>query len=284
MNELVITHGGAGSNLNLCDGTELAAKTAYKTLITTHNIVECIVAGVKVLEDDERFNAGTGSYMKLDGEIEMDASIMLSDLSCGAVAGIKYVKNPIEVARKVMETPHILLVGDNATKFAHKYFRYYNPITEKAKKRYDEVKKWLETKNFPEYVHEKWKTYELETVGIVVKYKNMFGAGVSTGGVSLALPGRVGDSAIIGAGIYAGEKGAVCCTGIGEEIIRYAIAKTVYDRLDKETAQDACEFGVKLCGKYHIGIIATAKDSYGMACNKDMACTVYSKNYIKNGI
>lgn len=298
MEPLIVTHAGAGSPIEWKDGTEKAVKKGYNVL-RKKGAVDAVVEAVVVLENDPRFNAGTGSKMKLDGSIEMDAAVMTSDLSCGAVAAIKNVKNPVKVARKIMETPHVLLAGDGATNFARKMgFKYYDPTTGKAIKKLEEVKRKLGKENFPVWA-KKWKNFEYKkitetgklgsleftgTVGAVARGKKGFAAAVSTGGTSFMLPGRVGDSALIGAGIYAGRHGAVCATGVGEEIIRNALAKSVYDKIIELGSQPACEWGVSLLKGFPTGLIAVSKDDYGMSSSEDMACTVMSKNLIKSGV
>ena len=287
MQPLIVTHGGAGSPIKYKDGTEKAAKKGYNALRKKGKALDAVIEAVVVLENDPRFNAGAGSKMRLDGSIEMDAAVITSDLKCGAVAAIKNVKNPVKIARKVMETPHVLLVGEEATNFARKMgFRYYDPTTEKAIKKLEETKRKLREGVFPVWA-KKWKKFEYKkftgTVGAVARDKKRFAAAVSTGGTSLMLPGRVGDSALIGCGIYAGRHGAVCATGVGEEIIRNVLAKSVYDRIEEIGSQKACEWGVALLKGFPTGLIAVSKDDYGMSCSENMACTVTSKNLIKSG-
>jgi len=287
MQPIIVTHGGAGSPLEYKNGTEKAAKKGYIVLRKKGNAVDAVVEAVVVLENDPRFNAGTGSRMRLDGSIGMDASVMGSDLKCGAVACIKNVKNPVKVARKIMETPHVLLAGEDATNFARKTgFRYYDPTTEKAIKKLEEDKRKLRKGTFPLWA-KKWKKFEYKkftgTVGAVSRDKNGFAAAVSTGGTSFMLPGRVGDSALIGCGIYAGRHGAVCATGVGEEIIRNVLSKSVYDKIKTLGPQKACERGVNLLKGFPTGLIAVSKDGYGVACSENMACTVASKNMLKSG-
>jgi isoaspartyl peptidase/L-asparaginase-like protein (Ntn-hydrolase superfamily) len=280
METLIIVHGGAGSSKKFKNITEKAARKGFLILKREDNVLRSVVEAVVVLENDFRFNAGTGSNLRLDNKtIEMDAAVMTSKLECGAVGAIKYVKNPVKVAAKVMQTPHVLLVGEAATKFARSYgFKYYNPLTKKAQAKLKDVKEKLKSKKLP-YWAESWKNFNyskfvgVDTVGAVARGSKEFAVAVSTGGTSFMLPGRVGDSAIVGAGIYAGESGAVCVTGVGEEIIKKVLAKAVYDKLCKG-AQKACEWGVRTLGNYPTGIIATGKLDYGIACNEEMAYTV----------
>lgn len=284
MNQIVVAHGGVGSPISFKDGTENAVVTAYNIIKFLGSSIDAVETAIIILEDDERFNAGTGSYMRLNKKIEMDASIMDSDLKCGAVANIRNVKNPIKVARLVMDTPHILLVGEGAIEFARKNgFEYFNPITEKARKKFKEVKEKLKNNNLESW-QSSWKKFKMkETVGSVAFDGKKFASATSTGGVSIALNGRVGDSPIIGAGIYAGKNGAVSCTGIGEEIIKRVLAFAVYNKIEELGVQKACEYGVSLFENHiPIGIIAVSKDEYGVASSQEMACSVNFNGVVKS--
>ncbi|MGC8778983.1 MAG: isoaspartyl peptidase/L-asparaginase, partial [Candidatus Caldatribacteriaceae bacterium] len=165
--------------------------------------VDGVEEAVKVLEDDPRLNAGTGAFPNLLGEVEMSASIMKDDFSCGGVAGIKNIKNPISVARAVMErTRHVLLVGEGANLFARLLgFEPYNPVgeltirtlqksVERAKKEKDSIYHY-----YLERARDRLKRLHLGTVGAVALDRSgRIAAGTSTGGVEMQLPGRVGDS------------------------------------------------------------------------------------------
>jgi isoaspartyl peptidase/L-asparaginase-like protein (Ntn-hydrolase superfamily) len=229
-----------------------------------------------VLEDDPRTNAGTGSRMRLDGSIQMDAAVMDSRRRAGAVAAISDVKNPILVARKVMETPHVLLVGPDAVRFARRIgFRRYDPVTPESIARWKESLDRIREGDLPPYAR-KWKAFRdlTGTVGAVARDSaGRFCAGSSTGGTVFMMPGRVGDSPIVGAGIYCGPAGAVSVTGVGEEIIRRVLSKFVYDRMaGGRRTQAACDDGLRLYKRtVPIGIIAVGKDGAGEACNRAMA-------------
>jgi len=180
---------------------------------------------IRVLERSGLFNAGTGSRVQLDGVRRMDASIMDGkQLDAGSVASIEGILHPITAARLVMEeTGHVLLVGPMATTFA-KHFRL-------ERQRALTPRRWL---TYGSMLKRKQVTRErYGTVGAVAL--DRFGtvaAGASTGGIDGMLPGRVGDTPLIGCGVYAdNESGAVSMTGIGEGIIRFAMAKEICDRL-----------------------------------------------------
>ncbi len=273
---IIVVHGGAGAKSELSDGTDVAADAGYKILHKGGSALDAVEAAVKVLEDDWRFNAGTGSYMALDGHIEMDASIMDDEGNIGAVAAISRVRHPISIARKVMDLPHVLLVGEGAVQFARKCgFEDYDPTTEKAIKRLAAVKEKLAKKEFPPW-SKKWNAIGCDTVGAVAcDAKGRFAAANSTGGTSWKMYGRVGDTPIIGAGIFCGKDGAVVATGIGEEIIRKVLCKEIYNRIGTMGVQQACEWGIALYPKtVAIGVIAVGRGGWGRACNRDMATSV----------
>ncbi len=273
---LVVTHCGSGSYLDIADLAERAGSAALAILERGGRAIDAVTEAVIVLEDDPRTNAGTGSRMRVDGRIQMDAAIMTDDLEFGAVAGIEDVRNPILVARRVMDTPHILLVGRDATRFARKAgVKFYDPATPAARLRWKESVRDIKTGELPPYA-KKWKDYAglVGTVGAVARDADgRFCAASSTGGTSYMMAGRVGDTPLPGGGIYCGPAGAVSATGVGEEIARRVLSKHVYDRMaGGEGTQDACDEGLKLFKKaIPVGIIAVGADGVGEACNRDMA-------------
>lgn len=275
MSWFIITHGGVGTSEEFRAGVERGATAARRVLEDENgSALDAAVAAVVVMEDDGSYDAGIGSYYNLDGEIEMDAAVMDEREECGAVAAIKNVKNPILVARSVMDTPHVLLVGTGAFEFARASgFKEFQPGTDKTKKRLEEVKKRLKENAVPDWAS-RWKEYRRPgTVGAVVfDGRSGFGATNSTGGTSYQLPGRVGDSAVIGSGLFASKLGAVVTTGIGEDIIRKVLAKSIYDKITGGmTPQEACDWGVALYPtKIPMGAVAVTADGYGSAANDVM--------------
>ncbi len=221
----IIVHGGAGPireenvqrSLNGCRNAALAG---WQVLKKGGSAMEAAVSAVTSLEDNPYFNAGTGAALRADGRVQLDASIMDgATLRAGAVAAVRRVRNPIQLAKKVLDDGrHVLLVADGAERFAREQgVPDYDPdklITSR------QLRRW-ETKH--------------GTVGCVaLDVQGRLAAGTSTGGMLGALPGRVGDSPQIGSGTYASETGGVSCTGIGEDIIRVVLAKTTIDRLSVE--------------------------------------------------
>lgn len=214
--------------------------SAYRLLRQSGRAMEVVVEAVRAMEDNPVFNAGTGSYPTFDGRIEMDAAVMTQDGRFGGVCCISGVRNPVLVAEKVMtETDHLLLCGEGATQFARSMgFPEYDPLTEKGlmalnrmkqegSRYYPKLNRRLGVENVDGAVLDS----EAGTVGAVAldKYGKLAVA-TSTGGVVGRLRGRIGDTAVPGAGIYAGPSGAACCSGHGEVILRLMLAKSIVDR------------------------------------------------------
>ena len=282
----IIVHGGAGrvkehKRNRVLEGIKNASLAGFKVLQNGGSALDACEEAVKSLEDNPVFNAGTGSVLTLDGRCEMDAAIMKgSTLEAGAVAGVDNLKNPISLARKVMEeTDHVLLIGDGAMKFARIMgFTEYNPITEERKKEWQELRERLLSgeplhwhkiqdllKKYPELLRGTVGCVALDDNGEVV-------AGTSTGGVFLKLFGRVGDTPLLGAGTYATLFGGASATGIGEGIMRTVLAKTVCDFMRMGiSAEKAAQAGIDLINqtvKTETGIIAIDKNgNVGFAYN-----------------
>ncbi len=294
MKYAILTHGGAASPSSNSDGCKKAAEAAKDIVESGGDALSAALAATMVLEDDPRFNAGTGSNIRLDGQtIEMDAALMVSDGRFGAVACIERVKNPILVAAGVMDTPHLMLVGGGATAFARRLgFADYNPMTQGAKNKYaralldlkgkgdgtykDDAEPWKKTS--PEDVWnfdtEPLQMDDCDTVGAVVRdMQGRFVATASTGGTVYMLRGRVGDSPLMGCGVYAGPLGAVAATGVGEEIVRRFLAKTVYDWLAEGVAPArAAQRAVAMFPDIvDVGILVVGRDGHAIASNRDMA-------------
>jgi beta-aspartyl-peptidase (threonine type) len=213
-----------------------AMVAGYEVLRRGGSALDSVVETIRALESSGIFNAGVGSRLQLDGVKRMDASLMEGrTLKAGAVAAIEQVRHPISAARLVMEkTSHVLLVGAHATRFARhfKLGRQPHPTRRKAARRKHRPKSLQrQTVRLYEDIYEAIE--RRETVGAVaLDLRGNVAAGASTGGIDHMLPGRVGDSPLIGCGVYAdNEAGAVSMTGVGESIIRIAVAKEIVDRL-----------------------------------------------------
>ena len=262
----IVLHGGAGTiSKSLPDSVkEVYIKSLKVALQLGKNILEkggtsldAVETVVKYLENDEKFNAGKGAVYTSEGTHELDASIMDGrNHSSGAVTVVKHVKNPIVLARAVMEkTPHILFAGEGADKLAEKFHLETVPNSYfDTEKRYDQWQKY-----------KKEHGEEHGTVGCVAldEYGNL-AAATSTGGLTNKMPGRVGDSPLINAGTYANNKTcAVSCTGTGELFIKNTVAFNVsalmeYKNYSLEEAAD--EMINKRLKSGDGGLIAVDKD------------------------
>ncbi|HIP88785.1 MAG TPA: asparaginase [Thermococcus paralvinellae] len=293
----IIVHGGAGTIKKeekipkAIEGVKEAALAGWKEL-KKGSALDAVEEAIKSLEDNPIFNAGTGSVLTLDGKVEMDAAIMRGKtLEAGAVASIWGVKNPISVARKVMEkTDHVLLVGEGAVKFARIMgFDEYNPITEERREQWKKLReKLLKEGTIPYWkkISELIKEYPevlRSTVGAVAFDGEEAVAGTSTGGVFLKMFGRVGDTPIIGAGTYANEFAGASCTGLGEVAIKLSLAKTSVDfvRLGlnaQKASEAAIELATKYFGKDTMGIIMIDREgNVGFAKNTKHMSIAYLK-------
>jgi beta-aspartyl-peptidase (threonine type) len=184
--------------------------------------LDAVVRTITIMEDSGLFNAGLGGILQLDGVRRLDASLMEGKtLKAGCVIGLERIRNPIQAAKLVMKTPHVMLTNLGAQRIVKGLAPLPEPdaktlaALERAKKKHGEAVR----------IYEKC----FSTVGAVaLDSSGNLAAGTSTGGTSAMLPGRVGDSPVIGAGTYADNAaGAVSCTGAGEFIIRFSLAKEI---------------------------------------------------------
>ena len=295
---VIVVHGGAGAwnserSQPGLEGVKKAAKTGFEILKHGGSAVDSVMEAVAVMEDVGAFNAGYGSSLNINKRVEMEASIMDGKtLQAGAVGLLEDVKNPVRLARIVMEkTDHVFVVGEGAEKLAEMFdLERREPTTELSLKHYEKQRKALLegrsrlprlvnlVKNHPEL-------FTLETVGAVALDKEgNVAAATSTGGFSLKLPGRIGDSPLIGCGNYADNQAGACsATGVGEIAIRLVLSKTVCDFMENgKTAQEAVELAINIVNRripdvYNsMGLIAV--DAYGRigaAHNSRNLCWTY---------
>ncbi len=288
---VLIVHGGAGKVENFKKRQKIIAKTCElgdEILKNNGSALDAVECAVVELEDSPWFNAGAGATLSIEGEVELDAAIMSDDLQIGAVACIKEVKNPILVARKVMEeTDHIILSGEGAVRFARSMgFPKYNPVTQRRKRMLEKGIKKLKDGKPIEYLPglKKFITNELKygTVGAcAIDKEGRLASATSTGGMFMHLPGRIGDTPIIGAGTYACDSGAVSCTGHGECIIKLCLAKTVCDAMKSMKAQEAINLALKLANQYNCkcGLIGIdKKGNVGFGFNTPQMLWAYIRN------
>ena len=290
-----IAHGGVGSDPAHSDGCQKAVEAALGVLATTKDPLAAAVSGVAILEDDPRFNAGTGSIVRLDGSVQMDASVMDSAGRFGAVAGLEGVRNPVLVARAVVDTPHLLLMGDGATRFARAIGQpQYDPRTPERVAATDKLRERLRKKapDLPAFWRgDEWrgvwnyartpeelgitpKEAGSDTVGVAVRAPDgTFGVALSTGGTAVMLRGRVGDVPIYGAGLFTNGHGAAAATGKGERIIEALLARTVVGWLEAGVAaEEAAKRGVALIAdKAEVGLIVVTPNALSAAASRPMA-------------
>ncbi|MDP8224098.1 MAG: isoaspartyl peptidase/L-asparaginase [Candidatus Lernaella stagnicola] len=257
----IVCHGGAGPRGPDYDKRNAvvrrAAQAGMKIMQKGGAAVDAATKAISIMEDAPLLNAGTGSYVQLDGIVRMDASIMDDALKVGAVIGISEVRNPIRVARRLMDLSfHSVLEGDLATEYARSEgFRPYDPRTdEKLMLWLNLRRKYLraDRRDMVENLRRAMPQEEaLGTVGCVaLDADHHIAAGTSTGGLKFDLPGRVGDVPMIGCGTYASEFGGVSCTGTGEYIIKVCLAKSIVDFMrNGHDAMQAARLGMEELGK-----------------------------------
>jgi L-asparaginase / beta-aspartyl-peptidase len=257
----LIVHGGAwdipDDAVDACnEGCRNALAAGWSILASGGSALEAVEASVIVLEDDPVFDAGYGSHLNRDGQVECDAIVMDgARLRAGAAAGLHRLKNPIRLARKILEEcPHMMLIGEGAERFAKDSgLALCNPeelVSEAEWQAYLHCSK-------DEHAAAHHRGHEQGTVGAVAldQHGHLFAA-TSTGGTCCKLPGRVGDSPLIGCGCYAdSQAGGVSCTGYGEAIMKIVMAKTAVDFLRRNLpdggnavvdAQSAADDAIKL--------------------------------------
>jgi L-asparaginase / beta-aspartyl-peptidase len=226
----LLVHGGAGNvegeELDgQLAGCHLAAEATRDIIDAGGHALDAAQRAVEILEDDPRFNAGTGGALTSDGTLELDAAIMRGeDLAAGAVCSLPPFKHPIAVARAVLdERRHVLYSADGAVRFARA--RGFTPA-DPASMIIDRARQEL-----AETAHA--KTFPTGTVGAVVRDRHgHVAAATSTGGLAGKHPGRVGDSPIVGAGVYADDAlGAASATGMGEGILKVSLCYRVLSSL-----------------------------------------------------
>jgi N4-(beta-N-acetylglucosaminyl)-L-asparaginase len=213
-----------------------------------------VEAGVKIPEADmSNHTVGRAGYPDRDGHVSLDACIMDEFGNCGSVAAIENIAHPISVARAVMEkTPHVMLVGEGATQFAieqgFKKEKLLTPESEKAWKEWLVTAKYSPVMNIENKQHVPGSKYNHDTIGMLaIDAKGNISGACTTSGMAFKLHGRVGDSPIIGAGLYVdNEVGGATSTGVGEEVIRNVGSFLVVELMRQGLSpEDACKEAVK---------------------------------------
>ena len=258
VNPVVVATWDAGLAANLA---------AWKVIGMGGKALDAVENGVKVTEDEINCCVGLGGNPDRDGHVTLDASIMDHEFNCGSVAFLERIKHPISVARRVMEkTPHVMLVGEGAQQFAVSEGFPLEPATlsKDAKSSYEN---WLKTSEYKPVINieRKQATSQLDpslmaptklsngewnhdTIGMIAldSFGNLSGS-CTTSGAGFKMRGRVGDSPVIGAGLYVdNEVGAVVATGQGEDVIRVAGASAVVEQMRQgKSPEEACKFVVE---------------------------------------
>lgn len=235
----LVVHGGAwripDAAVSACRaGCRRALDAGWRVLERGGSAIDAVDAAIVVLEDDPIFDAGTGAHLNRDGQVELDAIIMDgTTLQAGAVAAVSRVRNPIRLARRVMErSPHMMIVGAGAEQFA---VEQGMPLCDPAELIVERERAvWRGCRDDPGLAAADFAAvHATGTVGAVARDgSGAIAAGTSTGGTLCKHPGRVGDSPLIGCGCYAdGEAGGVSATGEGEAIMRIVMSKTAVEML-----------------------------------------------------
>jgi beta-aspartyl-peptidase (threonine type) len=252
----IIVHGGAWkiaeeTHADHIGGTHFAAETGWRVLAAGGSAIDAVEEAIAVMENDPTFDAGVGSVLNRAGGIEMDAIIMDGQtLAMGAVAAVRGITNPIRLARLIADdTDHSLLVGEGARRFAELKGMRLCAEAELTVPR--EIERFRQLQQRPDYHLADGFTPDRPgpqgTVGAAaIDANGNVAAATSTGGAAYKMPGRVGDSPLVGAGAYAdNQTGAASCTGHGESIMRVVLAKTATDAIARGmSAQQAADFAI----------------------------------------
>jgi beta-aspartyl-peptidase (threonine type) len=291
----ILIHGGAGvEKIKRTDEITRSLKSAVSNGFdllkrSSNKAVDSVEAAVASMEDSGVFDAGVGSYLTIDKTVEMDASIMDGrDISAGSVGMAMGIKNPIKLARKIMEhTDHVMMVSDGVTRlsqlFGNTVEEYPQELNTKILNEYNRLMKSVRIKwkknnkltMLSSAASQEKSHHHYSTVGAVAIDKDgNVASAVSTGGIWLKMSGRIGDSAIIGSGIYADNKsGAACATGYGEYIMRLCLCKYACDQMQSRnsahlSSKKSIDVLTERFGKNTGGIITVdLKGRFGRACN-----------------
>jgi len=253
---IILAHGGAGSESKHSDATELACRLGMELIHVETPVLEVVCRGVEILENDPRFNAGTGSRKRSDGSVRMDAACMDSHNRFGGVAGVQHFKHPVYVAYGVANSQYRVLTGEDALQYG--------------------LEIGFETVDMTRV-----KSYapNTDTVGCVAFDGDQFAAALSTGGTGGSRPGRIGDVPLIGCGLYVGPHGAVCATGHGESITLNITAYRTYEMLMQGIdPHEALATALSWFEKTEdAGLLIVNREGYAAGCNRTMAWSVLTE-------
>lgn len=274
---VVLVHGGAGARLDeaegMADGCAVAAAAGAEVLAAGGGALDAAIAAVVVLEDDGRFNAGTGGALHEGGGLELDACVMEgADLRAGAVAALPPFRNPIRVAHAVMEDRrHVLLTGEGAAEVARRAGCEESTLAEMRTPR--------SMKRLRDHLGQPIAADGLDTVGaVVLDGDGHLAAATSTGGLVGQRPGRIGDTPVVGAGTWADDRSAaISATGTGEAFLRAGTARFAGEacRLGAQARDAAMEATSEVVGRFggtgglilvdHRGHLAAVRSTDAMA-------------------
>ncbi len=288
----LIVHGGAWEIPDDAvaahrDGVLKAVKAGWRVLRDGGSAEDSVERAVTTMEDDETFNAGRGSVLNAAGEVEMDAGMMEGKSGhAGAVAALHRITHPVSVARLIMEkSEHVLLVGLGAARFAHEHG--IPPCGKDELITRAQLAMWRQAQGEPHRssgrASSRKKRKGYDTVGAVARdNKGHIVVAASTGGTPNKFPGRVGDSPLVGSGIYADDAiGGAVATGEGEGIIRVVLVKSVMDVMERNGGdpEDAARTGIQILQRKVQGrggiIVMNKEGQVSVACNTSHMARAY---------
>ncbi|MBI1803831.1 MAG: isoaspartyl peptidase/L-asparaginase [Ignavibacteria bacterium] len=285
----LIIHGGAWNIPDILleghrAGVARALEIGWNILSSGGSAVDAVEHAVKSMEDDGTFDAGRGSHLNANGDVELDASIMDgTTFRCGAVGAVHRIKNPISLSRKIMDdSEHILLVGEGAERFAHEHgVQLCNPAELRCSR---EIDLWNSIRMKEDFqTKQPFQNQPSDTVGAVALDRTgKICVGTSTGGTLNKHPGRVGDSPLIGCGTFADSAvGGISTTGWGEGMIKVVMAKTVIDLMEMNGGdpRSAAEKGIEHLKRKvdgHGGVIVlNTRGQFGISYNTPRMARAY---------
>lgn len=306
----IIVHGGAGTaaperHALVRAGCSEAALAGWRVLQQGGSALDAVETAVRALEDNPSYNAGRGASLTRDGTIELDAGIMEGRTAeVGAVAVVQLIRNPISLARKVLESEHVLLTGKGAERFAEEHGIPRCTFDDLLSERQYLI--WQERKEQAAHAgkgqdEEEPRYYRREvvppnrdekhgTVGAAaIDAAGLLAAATSTGGIHFKYPGRVGDSPLVGCGFFADEYAAVSCTGTGEDFTRLLIAKRASDYVASGMiARDAAQAAIAFLGSHAEGtgglILVDRLGNVGFAWNSPNMSHAYMTEGMDNPV
>ncbi|XP_071998317.1 isoaspartyl peptidase/L-asparaginase-like isoform X2 [Engystomops pustulosus] len=295
---VIVVHGGAWAIPDdLAESSKTGVKNAathgFSILSDGGSSLEAVEAAVRIPEDDTAFDAGHGAVLNADGDVELDAIIMDGkNLAVGAVSCIKNIAHPVTFARTIMEqTPHVMLTGSGANKFAEEMKIEKVPTEELVT--LNAVKEWEQYQKYKQSVTSLFNTERThDTVGAVaIDSKGNVSCATSTGGITNKMVGRVGDSPIIGSGAYADNfTGAVSTTGHGESIMKVTLARQVLFYIEKgETPKSAADHALeymkeRVHGRGGLIVISKSGEWAARFSTKRMAWASAENNILTYGL